>query len=594
MKEKTNKKMENNNNKIKKLKIGGMATFNGVLLKSSTKQVVTSQVNDNIFTDITETKSNRIISSIPIIRGIAGLYTSIISGIPYIVESAENIVNDIVKDKTEKITVGKFELLASFIVSFIIFSLIWVSVPMLASLILPNTDLRYIIQIIIKLIMFGIYITTIKKISYLNGLFEYHGAEHISVNYYEDNVKEVNDMKSILDINLDKVASYSRFHRRCGSNYIMHLLYLSLLITAILPSTDILNKILIEIFTFPILMGLAYETLNLSTLLPKKLNFVLLPFMYVQNITTKKPSKEKLLIGVASLLEITTKHISVEGFMKQYINKYLKKRELNQNDILRIISFALNIDKNKLFTDANNIHISIAQQIKIRNLLDRYYINYEPLQYIIGIQAFYNEEYIVNKNVLIPRADSEILVETAIKYIDNNNLKTGIDMCSGSGAIGISISKNSNIDKMLLVDISENALNVANINVVKNNISSKCSCIKSDLFESLIQDNNKYDIIVTNPPYIKSEELISLSNYVQKEPMLALNGGKSGLDIYERIFKEAIEVLVDNGYIILEIGYDQKQDIIELINNYPNYQYIECIQDLGLKDRVIVCHFHQI
>lgn len=593
MKEKTNKKMENNN-KIKKLKIGGMATFNGVLLKSSTKQVVTSQVNDNIFTDITETKSNRIISSIPIIRGIAGLYTSIISGIPYIVESAENIVNDIVKDKTEKITVGKFELLASFIVSFIIFSLIWVSVPMLASLILPNTDLRYIIQIIIKLIMFGIYITTIKKISYLNGLFEYHGAEHISVNYYEDNVKEVTDMKSILDINLDKVASYSRFHRRCGSNYIMHLLYLSLLITAILPSTDILNKILIEIFTFPILMGLAYETLNLSTLLPKKLNFVLLPFMYVQNITTKKPSKEKLLIGVASLLEITTKHISVEGFMKQYINKYLKKRELNQNDILRIISFALNIDKNKLFTDANNIHISIAQQIKIRNLLDRYYINYEPLQYIIGIQAFYNEEYIVNKNVLIPRADSEILVETAIKYIDNNNLKTGIDMCSGSGAIGISISKNSNIDKMLLVDISENALNVANINVVKNNISSKCSCIKSDLFESLIQDNNKYDIIVTNPPYIKSEELISLSNYVQKEPMLALNGGKSGLDIYERIFKEAIEVLVDNGYIILEIGYDQKQDIIELINNYPNYQYIECIQDLGLKDRVIVCHFHQI
>jgi len=316
--------------------------------------------------------------------------------------------------------------------------------------------------------------------------------------------------------------------------------------------------------------------------------------MYVQNITTKKPSKAKLLIGVISLLEITTKHISVEGYIKQYINKYLKKLEVNNNDMLRLVSYALNIDKNNLFINLKSTHISIAQQIKIKNILDRYYIHYEPLQYITQIQYFYNEEYIVNKDVLIPRADSETLVEASIKYINDNNLKTGIDMCTGSGALGISISKNSNIDKMLLVDISDKALIITNKNIVKNNSTNKCTSIKSNLFESIIQDNTKYDIIVTNPPYIKAEELVKLSNYVQQEPMLALNGGRSGLDFYERIFKEATSVLVDNGYMILEIGYDQKQDIINLISNYPEYEYIECIQDLGLKDRVIVCHFHQI
>lgn len=590
---------KNNNKEINKLKIGGMATFSGVLLKSSQKQVVTSQVDKDIISDITLTNSNKIISAIPILRGIIGLYGSIKDGIPYIVESAEDVVNSIVKDTKEKITVTKFELIASFILSFLIFSLVWITVPMFASLLLPESQFRFIVQILIKLAMFGVYVTMIKKISYFNELFEYHGAEHITVNYYEDNVKEVNNIKSILDVNIDKVSSYSRFHRRCGSNYIMHLLFLSLLLTAIIPSTDIIYKILVELLTFPILMGLAYESLNLTTLVPKKLNFLLLPTMYVQNITTKRPSKDKLLIGMVSLLEITNKHITVEGFIKQYINKYLKKVEINQNDILRLIAYVLHMDKNTLFLNLNNKTLSFAQQISVKKVLDRYYIKFEPLQYIIGLQSFYNEEYIVNKDVLIPRADSEILVETAIKYIEKNNLKNGIDMCTGTGAIGISVSKNSSIEKIVLVDVSDKALVVANKNIEKNNANNKCSAIKSDLFNVFIQENDKennikYDIILTNPPYIKSEELIKLSDYVQKEPMLALNGGRSGLDIYERIFKEAKDILADKGYIILEIGYDQKQEIIDIISKYEEYEYMECIQDLGLKDRVIVCHFHQI
>lgn len=580
--------------KEKKIKIGGMATFNGVLLKSDKRQVVTSKLGNNIMQDITETKSNKLISILPILRGIAALYFSIVSGIPYIVESAKEIINNIVKDKNEKISINTLEIIVSFILSFIIFSLVWINLPMIASLIIPTANLRWIFQVIIKIGIFIIYINTLKRVTYFSELFEYHGAEHTAVNYYENNVKEVNNIKSILDVNIDKVATYSKLHKRCGSNYIMHLLYISLILTALIPSDDIAYKILLELATFPLIIGLAYETLNLSSYIPKKLDFVLIPTLYVQNITTKVPSKDKLLIGVASLLELTNKHISVQGYIKQYMNKYLKKVEVNQNDILRLIAYTLKIDKNTLYLNLESKKLTVAEQINIKNVLDRYYIKHEPLQYILGVESFYKEEYIVNKNVLVPRADTEVLVETAIKYINEHNFESAIDMCTGSGAIGISVSKNSNIEKMVLADVSQKALDVADRNIIKNSVVDKCTTIKSDLFTVFIENGVKFDIILTNPPYIKSEEIPNLSKYVQKEPLLALNGGKTGLDVYERIFKEAKEVLNDNGYIILEIGYDQKQDIIDIISEYEEYEYIECKKDLGLKDRVIVCHFHQI
>ncbi|MEG1705711.1 MAG: peptide chain release factor N(5)-glutamine methyltransferase [Clostridia bacterium] len=591
--------MKQNNNKDLPLKIGGMATFRGVLLKDKNKQVVTSDIQGTIVTDIIindnkNSKIYNIISAVPILRGIVGIYTSIKCGIPYIVESAENIVNDIIKKDEEKmLKINKFEILISFIISAVLFSVIWITLPMLVSLLLPYAKYRCIIQVLLKAVIFLLYIGTFKRIPYLSKLFEYHGAEHTAVNYYEDNINEVKNIKSILDVNIKKVATYSKIHRRCGSNYIMYVMYISLMLTCFIPSNNILLKIIIEILTFPLLLGIAYEILNIFSLLPKKLEFILKPFTYVQNITTKKPSEDKLKIAIVSLLEITTKHISLDDYIKSYIEKYLNDIEVNLNDILRLVAFLLETDKNLLYVNIKDTYLDIPIQIKIKDILDRYYINKEPLQYILQVQDFYNESYIVNSSVLIPRVDSEILVETAIKYIDKNSFKQCIDMCTGSGAIGISTAKNSNIDYMILVDISEKALEIASKNIIKNDIENKCSILHSNLFEN-IDNTIKYDLILSNPPYIKSDELINLSNYVLKEPMLALNGGKSGLDIYCNIFKEASSVLKDNGYIILEIGFNQKDDIINIIDQYAEYEYIECIKDLALKDRVIVCRFHQI
>ncbi len=161
------------------------------------------------------------------------------------------------------------------------------------------------------------------------------------------------------------------------------------------------------------------------------------------------------------------------------------------------------------------------------------------------------------------------------------------------GLFGISITKNSDIDNLTLVDISKKALEIVEKNLIKNNIKTNYSIIHSNLFEKL-NKNVKYDIIVSNPPYIKTSDLDNLSDYVKNEPMLALDGGEDGLIFYRKILQEAMLFLNDNSVILFEIGYDQKEDIVFLINEFKEYEVIECMQDLGMNDRVIVCRFHKI
>ena len=230
---------------------------------------------------------------------------------------------------------------------------------------------------------------------------------------------------------------------------------------------------------------------------------------------------------------------------------------------------------------------------KLRKALKNYYIDYIPLAYITKSQKFYNEKYFVNENVLVPRYDTEVLVETAIKYIKKHNIKNMLDMCTGTGCIGISICKNSTVEKCTLVDISKNALNVAEKNIKLNGVENKCQTKNSDLFSN-ISKNIKFDLIVSNPPYIKESARDNLSKYVKKEPEIALFGGNTGMDFYKRILDDAFNFLNDNSYIIFEIGYDEKEDIEKLISKYKFYDIIETVKDYGNNDRVVVCHFHQI
>lgn len=220
----------------------------------------------------------------------------------------------------------------------------------------------------------------------------------------------------------------------------------------------------------------------------------------------------------------------------------------------------------------------------------QYFVNIEkltkgiPLQHITHRQEFMKMDFFVDENVLIPRSDTEILVEEVIKIAQKYNSPRILDLCTGSGAIAISLKKFVPNADITAVDISEKALEIAQKNAEK--LEAKINFVKSDLFDKL--DNKKFDIIVSNPPYIRKDEIKKLSEEVQKEPKIALDGGEDGLDFYKKIINEASSYLESNGYLCFEIGYNQKNEVQNLLSNSGKYQNIYCKKDLCGNDRVVI------
>jgi len=208
-----------------------------------------------------------------------------------------------------------------------------------------------------------------------------------------------------------------------------------------------------------------------------------------------------------------------------------------------------------------------------------------PLQYIINKQEFMKLDFYVDENVLIPQPDTEVLVEKVIEISPKykRNIKI-LDMCTGSGAIGISIAKYLPNVEVYAADISKEALKVARHNAEKNNVSN-IKFVLSDMFENIeIKD---FDIIVSNPPYIETNTINNLPKEVKKEPIIALNGGEDGLDFYRILASKAYDFLKPNSYLCLEIGYNQKNSVSKLLKEY--YKSINVYKDYSNKDRVIIC-----
>ena len=207
----------------------------------------------------------------------------------------------------------------------------------------------------------------------------------------------------------------------------------------------------------------------------------------------------------------------------------------------------------------------------------------KPLQYVLGYVNFYGNKFIVDERCLIPRFETEELVENTIKYINKyfNNPVDIIDLGTGSGIIGLTLENKVNTNKVDLVDISKDALEVTKKN--KELLNSKANLIESDFFTNI---NDKYDVIISNPPYIKDNEEIE-DIVKNNEPHLALYAGAQGLDCYESILKNISNHMKDRCLIAFEIGYTQSSDITNLVNKYLDNVRIEVKKDLSDKDRMM-------
>lgn len=256
-----------------------------------------------------------------------------------------------------------------------------------------------------------------------------------------------------------------------------------------------------------------------------------------------------------------------------------------------LLMYQLHYDKRKMFMNwARPLEEDDCNDYF--ELLDRRATG-EPPQYIIGDQEFMGIKFMVDPRVLIPRQDTEVLVEKIIEYtVEKRGSLKVLDLCTGSGAIAVSLAiKNASL-KITASDISEDALDVATSNAANAGVLKRIDFKKSDLLSDFKTGfrGDSFDIIVSNPPYIKSSVIPTLQREIyDHEPMMALDGGEDGLKYYRRIIEDAPKFLKKNGALFLEIGYDQAAQVSNMIGSSGYYVDAgEIVKDLKGKDRVVI------
>ena len=267
--------------------------------------------------------------------------------------------------------------------------------------------------------------------------------------------------------------------------------------------------------------------------------------------------------------------------------EYLKKNGVPSAlvDTEYIFSEALKVSRNTLKYSMSR-EIKEEDKNKIREMLMLRAKNRKPLQYILGEWEFYGLPFKVRENVLIPRPDTEILVEQCIQLMREIEEPNILDIGSGSGAISIAIANELKSSSVTGVDINEDAIRLANENKVLNKVEN-VNFMKSDLFEKLDEDF-KYDLIVSNPPYITKDEYETLMPEVKNfEPKNALTDLGDGLYFYREISKKAEAYLKDTGYLAFEIGYKQAKDVSKILED-NNFAVLSIVKDYGGNDRVVL------
>ena len=252
-----------------------------------------------------------------------------------------------------------------------------------------------------------------------------------------------------------------------------------------------------------------------------------------------------------------------------------------------LLSNVLGLKRIELYTQYNKV-VAQEQLDRLRDLVKRAG-QHEPVAYLVGKTEFYSIEFEVTPDCLIPRPETELLVQRSIEFLRK---RTGpqlvCDLCTGSGVIAVAIAKNMPDAKVVATDISEAALAVAARNIEKHKLAERIELRHGDLFDPLVPQLDQFDLIVCNPPYVSAAEYEALDRNVKDyEPRIALYAGQDGLDVYRRIGEKVSQFLKPDGVLLLEIGYKQGPAIRDLLERASVFAQIRIDKDLQTHDRVV-------
>lgn len=678
--------------------IGGQAVMDGVMMQGPDRVAIAMRLPSGELYLKTKLKPKAPKAmKIPFVRGIIAFALSLYNGMTTLMESADILEKYAPEEYAEE--EGKFEkwvnsrfgeraawnilMSASLVFAIVISIALFVVFPTWVVNFLgkwiSSTVVLNLIEGILRILIFILYIVLIRRMEEINTLFRYHGAEHKTIHCYENN----------LELTPANAQQFYTLHPRCGTSFLVFVLIISLLLFSFLGWPNLALRIISRIILIPVIAGISYELLKWAGrsdgIVVRVLSW---PGLMLQKLTTAEPTDKQLEVAILSLKAVLADKDDpvIEGFVDKdgkMIGDTLWKpgsevmskkvpddeeeeipEEKQEEGISKAIEFLNELDESgytKVETDEDAISIQqgiadhYQEEARQRAIANRFtndittienalqwgqaalsmiengknearlilsyatglthseiitrskelmneedFAEYErriqdrltgtPLQYITGVQEFMGLPIRVNRNVLIPRLDTEVVVEEALKIIKEKEWSRPdvLDMCTGSGAIGIAIAAKAENSIVTMTDVSEEALHTAIGNAALNNVNRKCVFLLGDMFDALPADR-EYDMIICNPPYIESAEIDRLSIEVRThEPRLALDGGKDGLDFYRKIAEDAGSHLRSGGVLVLEIGYDQAGSVKRILNKAKRYTNIHKIKDLAGLDRAII------
>ena len=580
--------------------IGGQAVLEGVMMRGKTAEAVA--VRDPYGKIQVESKrlpeNKSIAYKIPIVRGVLSFINSLIGGSQLIMRSGEVYGEEVESEPSKAdLWLQKHLKIDSIKLATYIGLVLGLALAVGLFIIVPTLIKNYVFGLIdmsplgvwanfvenlalglLRILIFLGYLLSVSSMKEIKRLFAYHGAEHKTIACYEAGE----------ELTPENVKKHTRIHDRCGTNFMFIVMMVSILFFAIFfslveaisgwkPEKQI-YEILIRLAALPLIAGLSYEALKLFAKFDNIFARIFkAPGRAMQYITTKEPDESMIEVAIVAFktvleLESDSEKETTTFRTSVTVKKVLEdmkainaEREYENEEILMCLCgyenrLALNRAK-VLYKDIADKALEICKKRVESNT---------PLQYLLGKANFYGNEFKVDSNVLIPRFDTEILVERALKEIGEKEARV-LDMCTGSGAIAITVALNSKAT-VVASDISPLALNVARRNALDKCVSVEF--IESDLFDKI---EGKFDYILINPPYIPTSDIETLDAEVKDyEPILALDGGVDGMDVYRKIASEYQNYLNENGVLMLEIGINQTEQIkelfgtVEFIKDYNN------------------------